>query len=151
MDDALTHPPHADQGPFDAPGGAGAAGGGSPSPGQLASFSAPPPRAIDQLSDLAFFTRKDIMGMAFDAGIRFYQQIAIQDNKIKPLHTAPDNCDICLEHVVYNLANYLNDTRMGLAFAGAESKMNLSENCWELAITRERLMIAMASAGGTGP
>ncbi len=105
----------------------------------------------DPFSDLAFFTRKDVMGMAFNAGILFYQQLVIDDHKIKGIEVAPDLSDRCLEHVVHNLAKYLNDTRMGLAFASAESKMNLTENAWTLAIERERLMIAAMAQGANGP
>jgi hypothetical protein len=171
MEDAHSPSGFAVSGPFDDPAGAGAHGGGTSASGPVNPTANPagpggaspagvpmsivglssPAGVHDPFSDLAFFTRKDVMGMAFNAGILFYQQLAIDDHKIKAITTAPENSDLCLEHVVYNLAKYLNDTRMGLAFAAAESKMNLTENPWVLAIERERIMIAMMASAGPGP
>lgn len=105
----------------------------------------------DQYTDLTFFTRQDIMKMAFDTGMRFYQQLAIRDQKLTLSEKHHAEMTTCLDHMVTNLALYLNDTTMGLAFAKAEKQLDQQEDPWVLAILRERARNAMMAAAMGGP
>ena len=105
----------------------------------------------DPYSDLDFFTRKDVMKMAFETGMRFYQQLVIKDQKLAGSEKHHAEMENCLDHMVTNLAIYLNDTRMGLAFAKAEKQLSHQEDPWVLAMMRERARAAMMAAAMGGP
>jgi hypothetical protein len=105
----------------------------------------------DPFEDLDFFTRKDIMKMAFESGVRFYQQLAIKDQKLASGEKLQPSMELCLDHMVMNLSMYLNDTTMGLAFARAEQQLSHQEDPWTLAILRERHRAALMAAAMGGP
>jgi hypothetical protein len=105
----------------------------------------------DPFQDLDFFTRKDIMKMAFESGVRFYQQLAIKDQKLATSEKLQASMELCLDHMVMNLSMYLNDTTMGVAFARAEQQLSHQEDPWTLSILRERYRAALMAAAMGGP
>ncbi len=108
------------------------------------------PQLDDPYRGLEFFTRKEIMRIAIDNGLRLYQQLVIKDQKLGTLSSHVSVMDACLEHVVVNLSKYMNDHVMGLAFARAEQQLSHQEDPWVLSIMRERERAALMEAAMGG-
>jgi hypothetical protein len=112
----------------------------------------PPASAIpefdDRLGILDFFTRKEIMRMAFDTSTRLFQSVAFPDRKPLAPEKALGMYRQVFDQTLAAACICLSDDVMKAAFNKMTARLGHSEDPWELALQREFNRVMQQQAEG---